>query len=103
MIYGVAVDARPFGNQLLNFRPHPPNETRRRLARTIAWLVRKNSPQIVVEICGPFERVLLSLPVVMFAQRDPDFRQGFDFLSHPVLWTRARDLVHQLINVFKLS
>src|SRR5687767_6206423 len=103
MIDGVAVHARSFRNQLLNLRRHTPHETRGRLASTMSWLARKNPTQIVVEISGPFKRVLLSLAVVMLAQRNPNLRQRFDFLSHPILRSRARDLAHEIIDVLELA
>src|SRR5688572_10423040 len=102
MIDGVTMHARSLGNQLLNFGRNSPHETCCRLAGTMAWLARKYSPQIVVEIGRPFKRVLLSLAVVMLAQRNPNLRQCFNFFPDAILRSRPRDLTHEIINVFKL-
>src|SRR6185369_17683053 len=89
--------------QLLNLRADTSQKTCRGFARAMTRLGGKNSPEIVVQISGPFERVFFALTVVVFAQRDPDLRERFDFSPHAISRTRAGNLFQKLVDIFQLA
>src|SRR5260370_32685758 len=101
MIDGVSVHAGAVGNQRKNLAPDAPQKTCRRLARAITRLAGKNAAQIVIKISRPFEGVLSSLALVMFAQRQANLGQPFNLAAHAIFWPRAGDLFQQLVNEFQ--
>src|SRR5262252_10198708 len=66
-------------------------------------LHRKDAAEVIVEIGGPMERVLLALPFIMLAQSNSNFRKRLDLASNTIAWTSAGNFFHQLINIFQFS
>src|SRR5262249_58948952 len=99
----VAVNTSAFGHELLNLWSDAAQKTDRGFMCTILRLAGKDPAQIIVEISRPLECVLLALPVVMLAQRDPNLGKRFYFFADAVFWPCARNFCQQLINVLKLA
>src|SRR5215210_4402450 len=97
----VLMDASAFGNDLSHFAPHLANKTCGAGPCLVPWIVGKDPVKISIVNCRPFKVVTLALATVVFSQRSSQRGEWLDFRTNPVPWFGAREIFHQLVNVFE--
>ena len=96
------VAARPARHGAADLGAVAAQEGRRALVVPVARRVGEDAAQVAVPGVGVVHRVLLSLLVVVLAQRLPELRERVDLHARAHARARALQLLHQLVDVLEL-